>query len=74
VSLSWNFGGAFARKYLRAQNASISVAGRNLATWLDGWSGFDPEGTQSRGDDITATENFALGTTRYLMARLNLTF
>jgi len=74
VSLSWNLGDAFARKYLRAQGARISVAGRNLATWLDGWSGFDPEGTQSRGDDITATENFVLGTTRYIMARLNLTF
>ena len=74
VSLSYNLGDAFARKYLRAQNARISVAGRNLATWLDGWSGFDPEGTQSRGDDITATENFVLGTTRYIMARLNITF
>jgi hypothetical protein len=74
VSISWNLGERFARRYLRAQGARVAVSGRNLATWLDGWSGFDPEGTQSRGDDITTTENFALGTTRYIMARINLTY
>jgi TonB-linked SusC/RagA family outer membrane protein len=74
LSLSWELGDRIARRYLRAQSARVAIAGRNLFTWLDGWSGFDPEGTQSRGDDITATENFALGTTRYYMARLNITF
>jgi hypothetical protein len=74
LSVSWNLGDRLANRLLRASGARITVSGRNLATWLDGWSGFDPEGTQSRGDDITVTENFALGTTRYMMARLNLTF
>ena len=74
LSLSWDLGERVAQRLLRARGAQITIAGRNLFSWLDGWSGFDPEGTQSRGDDITATENFALGTTRYYMARLNLTF
>jgi TonB-linked SusC/RagA family outer membrane protein len=74
LSASWELDDRFARKYLRAQSARIAVSGRNLASWLDGWSGFDPEGIQSAGRDITATENFVVGTTRYFMVRMNLTF
>jgi TonB-linked SusC/RagA family outer membrane protein len=74
LSASWRLGDRLASRLLGAQEARITVSGRNLKTWLDGWSGFDPEGTQSRGDDITFTENFALGTTRYVMARLTLIF
>jgi TonB-linked SusC/RagA family outer membrane protein len=74
ISVSWNLGDHFAQRYLHAQSARIAVAGRNLHSWLNGWTGFDPEGTQSAGNDITATENFALGTTRYYTVRLNLSF
>ncbi len=74
LSASWDLGDRIAQRYLRAQSAQITVSGRNLHSWLNGWTGFDPEGVQSAGADITTTENFALGATRYYMVRLNLTF
>jgi hypothetical protein len=74
ISASWDLGDAIAHRYLRAQSARIGVAGRNLHAWLHGWSGFDPEGLQSAGADITASENFALGATRYFMVRFNVTY
>ena len=73
--VSYDLGSRFAQKYLHAQSARVAVSGRNLYQWLDkSWTGFDPEGVQSSGNDITATENFALGGTRYFMARLNIVF
>ncbi len=75
LSVSYDLGSQFAQRFLHAQSARIAVSGRNLHQWLSKeWSGFDPEGVQSSGNDITATENFALGGTRYLMARLNIVF
>jgi TonB-linked SusC/RagA family outer membrane protein len=74
ISASWDLGDAFAHRYLRAQSARVGIAGRNLHQWLHGWSGFDPEGLQSAGADITASENFALGAPRYYMVRLNVTY
>ncbi|HSL71247.1 MAG TPA: TonB-dependent receptor, partial [Longimicrobiales bacterium] len=42
VSLSYRIPESFAARFMRARDASISVAGRNLAVWT-GYSGLDPE-------------------------------
>jgi TonB-linked SusC/RagA family outer membrane protein len=48
ISLSYRFGGGVLKK-MRADNLSVFVSAKNLATWTD-WQGWDPETAQGFTD------------------------
>lgn len=59
---------------LRASNASITIAGRNLKTWTD-YTGIDPElNAQPRIGNFNTADFLTQPPVRYWVARLNLTF
>ena len=58
----------------RSTGASLTVSGRNLATWTD-YTGVDPELNSAGGGDNFGTGEFLTqGIPRYFTARLSLTF
>ncbi|MGQ0713045.1 MAG: SusC/RagA family TonB-linked outer membrane protein [Gemmatimonadaceae bacterium] len=56
-----------------AREVSLTLAGRNLATWTD-YSGLDPEVNFAGGANFTTTEFFTQPPVRYYTARLNINF
>jgi TonB-linked SusC/RagA family outer membrane protein len=58
---------------LRARGASISFAGRNLATWTK-YSGVDPEVNYSGQSNFDTADFLTQPQVRYFTARLNFTF
>jgi hypothetical protein len=58
---------------LRATDASLTLAGRNLALWTN-YSGIDPEVTSTPNQGFTTSEFLTLPPTRYFTARINLNF
>jgi TonB-linked SusC/RagA family outer membrane protein len=58
---------------MRASSASLTLAGRNLATWSD-YSGFDPEVNSNAQNNYTTLDFLTQPPVRYYVARLNLTF
>ena len=57
----------------KAQGMSITLAGRNLATWTD-YKGLDPEVTSTPNQNFSTSDFLTLPPVRYLTARLNLSF
>jgi hypothetical protein len=58
----------------RSTGASLTVSGRNMATWTD-YTGVDPELNSAGGGDNFGTGEFLTqGIPRYFTARLSLTF
>jgi len=57
----------------RAENLSLTLAGRNLATWTD-YKGLDPEVTSTPNQNFSTSDFLTLPPVRYFTARLNLTF
>lgn len=58
---------------LRASNASITIAGRNLKTWTD-YTGIDPELNVSSASNFNTADFLTQPPVRYWVGRLNLTF
>ncbi len=56
-----------------AEGASLTLAGRNLATWTD-YSGIDPEINETGGSNFTQGEFNTQPPVRYFTLRLNFTF
>ncbi|HET7275891.1 MAG TPA: SusC/RagA family TonB-linked outer membrane protein [Longimicrobiaceae bacterium] len=56
-----------------AEGASLTVAGRNLATWTD-YTGLDPEVNESGGSNFSQNEFNTQPPVRYFTVRLNFTF
>jgi hypothetical protein len=57
----------------RSENLSLTLAGRNLATWTD-YKGLDPEVTSTPNQNFSTSDFLTLPPVRYLTARINLTF
>lgn len=57
----------------RAENLSLTLAGRNLATWTD-YPGLDPEITSTPNQNFSTSDFLTIPPVRYLTARLNVTF
>jgi TonB-linked SusC/RagA family outer membrane protein len=57
----------------RANALSLTLAGRNLATWTN-YKGLDPEVTSTPNQNFSTSDFLTLPPVRYLTARLNLTF
>ena len=72
LSLSYTPDAAFASKYLRARNATVSVAVRNLGFLKKNYSGIDPE--MNYGNANTANEFQTAPTPRTVTLRVNLGF
>jgi hypothetical protein len=68
VSLSWRVPAAIAQRFMRAQDASFSIAGRNLATWTP-YSGLDPEAIYNAN-----TEFFTVPVDRRWLARVSVRY
>jgi TonB-dependent starch-binding outer membrane protein SusC len=62
----------WARQF-RVENLSLTLAGRNLATWTD-YTGLDPEVNANAGNNFTTSDFLTQPPVRYLTARLNLNF
>lgn len=63
-------------RFLRARNASVTFAGRNLHTWT-GYTGVDPEANSFASDAAAADvprELFSLAPPTYYTARINIVF
>jgi TonB-linked SusC/RagA family outer membrane protein len=58
---------------MRAQGASLTVAGRNLHTWTK-YSGFDPELSSVSGTNFSIADFLTLPPSRIWTARLTLTY
>jgi len=58
---------------VNSQKASLTLAGRNLATWSD-YSGLDPEVNQTGQTNFTTSDFMGQPPVRYWTARLNLSF
>ena len=57
----------------KAEGLSLTLAGRNLATWTD-YKGLDPEVTSTPNQNFSTSDFLTLPPVRYLTARLNLSF
>ena len=57
----------------KAENLSLTLAGRNLATWTD-YNGLDPEVTSTPNQNFSTSDFLTLPPVRYLTARVNLSF
>lgn len=58
---------------LRSRSASVTIAGRNLATWTR-YSGVDPEVNFAGQSNFSTADFLTQPQVRYVTARLNLTF
>ena len=72
VSLSYNLPVAYAR-YLRAQDATVTVSGRNLQTWTD-YEGFDPELLSVANTNFGRQDFLTIPPSRQMSLKLNVTF
>jgi len=63
---------AFANS-LRAANATVTIAGRNLKTWTD-YTGIDPELNVSSASNFNTADFLTQPPVRYWVARLSLTY
>lgn len=70
VSLTFDAPGEWARR-LRSSSLSLTIAGRNLATWTD-YTGFDPEINYNGTSNYSTAEFFTQPPVRYLTARVAL--
>lgn len=70
VSVAFDAPADWARR-LRASSLSLTLAGRNLATWTD-YTGFDPEITFNGTSNYSTAEFFTQPPVRYLTARIAL--
>ena len=59
--------------YLRAQEATFTVSGRNLATWTE-YEGFDPELLSAANSNFGRQDFLTLPPSRQVTLKLNLTF
>ena len=57
----------------RANALSLTLAGRNLATWTD-YKGLDPEITSTPNQNFSTSDFLTLPPVRYFTARINLAF
>ena len=57
----------------KAETMSLTLAGRNLATWTD-YKGLDPEVTSTPNQNFSTSDFLTLPPVRYLTARINLSF
>jgi hypothetical protein len=57
----------------RSSALSLTLAGRNLATWTD-YKGLDPEVTSTPNQNFSTSDFLTLPPVRYLTARINLAF
>jgi hypothetical protein len=57
----------------RTNALSLTLAGRNLATWTD-YKGLDPEVTSTPNQNFSTSDFLTLPPVRYLTARINMTF
>jgi TonB-linked SusC/RagA family outer membrane protein len=57
----------------KAENLSLTLAGRNLVTWTD-YKGLDPEVTSTPNQNFSTSDFLTLPPVRYLTARINLSF
>lgn len=57
----------------RSENLSLTLAGRNLATWTN-YKGLDPEVTSTPNQNFSTSDFLTLPPVRYLTARINLSF
>jgi TonB-linked SusC/RagA family outer membrane protein len=71
MSLTYTLPQNLAAKYIRAQNASISLGARNLHVWTK-WTAADPEQNYSQND--TQATLLTAGPPRYYTIRLNLRY
>ena len=72
VSLALNAPEGWASR-LRAKQAALVLAGRNLGVWTD-YSGLDPEINQAGQSNFGAVDFMTQPPVRYLTARINLSF
>jgi hypothetical protein len=73
VSLTYNVPQRFTQRLGTNGRVSLSIAGRNLATWTD-YSGLDPE-TNIEGDaNFTRAEYMSVPPTRRWLATVNVSF
>jgi len=70
VSVAFDAPADWARR-LRASSLSLTLAGRNLATWTN-YTGFDPEITFNGTSNYSTAEFFTQPPVRYLTARIAL--
>ena len=70
VALTFDAPTSWARR-LRGETLSITLAGRNLATWTD-YTGFDPEVTYNGTSNFSTAEFFTQPPVRYLTARVSI--
>jgi hypothetical protein len=59
--------------YIRAQSATPTFAGQNLATWT-GYEGFDPEVISASAGNYSRSDFLTLPPARRFVVRANLTF
>ncbi|MGH7446820.1 MAG: hypothetical protein ACRELT_04630, partial [Longimicrobiales bacterium] len=65
---------AWASRFFNASAASITISGRNLATWTD-YTGLDPEiNFAGSGSNFTTAEFLTQPPARYFTARVDVTF
>ncbi|HUQ83321.1 MAG TPA: SusC/RagA family TonB-linked outer membrane protein [Gemmatimonadaceae bacterium] len=57
----------------KAETMSLTLAGRNIATWTD-YKGLDPEVTSTPNQNFSTSDFLTLPPVRYLTARINLAF
>ena len=72
VSVSYSAAPDLANRFLRARNATISVAMRNIGILWTKYTGVDPEAFGTTGD--APSEFQAFGPPTYFSFRLNLTY
>lgn len=72
VSVTFLIPERFTQRF-RSRQASLVLAGRNLATWTD-YSGVDPEVNQLGQDNFVTADFMGQAPVRYWTARLNLGF
>jgi TonB-linked SusC/RagA family outer membrane protein len=72
VSLSYSLPSRWAG-YVRAQNATLTLAGQNLHTWT-GYLGFDPEVLSASAANYSRSDFLTLPPVRRFVFRANLTF
>jgi len=72
VSITYSAPDAWARKF-GASALSVSVAGRNLATWTS-YKGVDPELNEAGQNNFTTADFLTQPPVRYFIGRINVTF
>jgi len=72
LSLTYTMPPTFARAF-RAQTASVTIAGQNLALWTK-YEGYDPEVVSAAGADFNRDDFFTQPPVRRWVFRVNLTF